>query len=193
MTHMDDATKAAADAALVESMVQQLRDCVSVGDEMTLDHATLIDDAADWIAGEPARQQAACDRRAENMREACAQALDTRSCCCDGIVREVPLTATPLGDEIAALRTENERLRAWVSTVAEALGAIEPVSDCRVELGAEAAAQMAEALRARVAELEAQLAKAAQEASDARRQRDQLHDRVARLEALIADGMGGKP
>mgnify|MGYP000632584216 CR=1 FL=1 len=50
---MNDDVKAANDA-LVESMVRQLRDCVSVGDEMTLDHACLIDDAADWIAGEPA-------------------------------------------------------------------------------------------------------------------------------------------
>lgn len=45
---------------------------------------------------------------------------------------------------------ERDALRAWVSAVSEALGAIEPVSDCRVELSADAAAALAESLRAQV-------------------------------------------
>lgn len=45
---------------------------------------------------------------------------------------------------------ERDALRAWVSAVSEALGAIEPVSDCRVELSANAAAALAESLRAQV-------------------------------------------
>lgn len=51
-----------------------------------------------------------------------------------------------------AVKAEAERdaLRAWVSAVSEALGAIEPVSDCRVELSADAAAALAESLRAQV-------------------------------------------
>lgn len=61
---MNDETKAA-NEALVESMLRQLRGCVSVGDEMTLDHACLIDDAADWIAGEPARLAAKAEEPPE--------------------------------------------------------------------------------------------------------------------------------
>lgn len=45
---------------------------------------------------------------------------------------------------------ERDALRAWVSAVSEALGAIEPVSDCRVELSADAAAALAGSLRAQV-------------------------------------------
>lgn len=102
--------KAAADAALVESMVQQLRDCVSVGDEMTLDHATLMDDAADWIAGEPARLAAAREEQREadalallalaDPECSCAQEEDVCAACeVDGyarVIRATPLTATPL-------------------------------------------------------------------------------------------------
>ena len=49
-----------------------------------------------------------------------------------------------------AIAAERDALRAWVSAVSEALGAIEPVSDCRVELSANAAAALAESLRAQV-------------------------------------------
>ena len=59
------------------------------------------------LDGEPARTQAACDRRAEEVREACAQRLvgnlATRGDAIDA-VRATPLTATPLADENAALR-----------------------------------------------------------------------------------------
>lgn len=68
-------------------------------------------------------------------------------------VMSTPLDATPLD---ATPLAERDRLRTWVSTVSEALGAIEPVSDCRVELGADAAASVAASLRARVAALEAE-------------------------------------
>lgn len=101
---MNDDVKAANDA-LVESMVRQLRDCVSVGDEMTLDHACLIDDAADWIAGEPARLAAA----REEQREVCAVNLEAAIGRGKGWavnVRATPLTATPLADEITALRAQ---------------------------------------------------------------------------------------
>lgn len=49
-----------------------------------------------------------------------------------------------------AIAAERDALRAWVSAVSEALGAIEPVSDCRVELSADAAAALAGSLRAQV-------------------------------------------
>ncbi len=92
----------AANEALVESMIQQLRDCVSVGDEMTLDHACLIDDAADWISGEPARQAAAVAAAREEQARADMEAVN------DALARGESwtpnLTATPLADEIAALR-----------------------------------------------------------------------------------------
>lgn len=119
---MNDETKVAADAALVESMVQQLRDCVSVGDEMTLDHASLIDDAADWIAGEPARLAVARDDAAEEMVEACA--VEFHAALREGRAVVLPnLHATP-------------RVRYWTDL-------------------AQAEARDAAALRARVAELEA--------------------------------------
>ena len=70
---MNDDVKAAADAALVESMVQQLRDCVSVGDEMTLNDASLIDDAVDWIEGEPARTAAAVAAAAKPLADRIAE------------------------------------------------------------------------------------------------------------------------
>ncbi len=82
LTVTDDVTddvKAAADAALVESMVRQLRDCVSVGDEMTLDHACLIDDAADWITGEAARTAAAVAAATALCAKQCAEALERSS------------------------------------------------------------------------------------------------------------------
>lgn len=115
---MTDDDAKAANAALVESMVQQLRDCVSVGDEMTLDHATLIDDAADWIAGEPARLAAA----REEQREADARHLarfwygvDANAVNIYGpvaVVRHTPLDSTPLGDEVRALRARVAELEA---------------------------------------------------------------------------------
>jgi len=70
---VNDDVKAAADAALVESMVQQLRDCVSVGDEMTLNDASLIDDAVDWIEGEPARTAAAVAAAAKPLADRIAE------------------------------------------------------------------------------------------------------------------------
>ena len=103
---MTDDVKAAADAALVESMLRQLRGCVSVGDEMTLDHASLIDDAEDWIAGEAARAAAAVAAAREEQREVCASAAYRRAPG-DSVldaVRAAPLTATPLADMLADLR-----------------------------------------------------------------------------------------
>lgn len=108
----------------------------------------------------------------ENLREACAleaiEALietgeDPRAADSLGDrLRGVPLNATPLNDETNQLlrdqliieATERDRLRTWVTAVSEALGAIEPVSDCRVEMGVEAAVKVAESLRARVARAE---------------------------------------
>jgi metal-sulfur cluster biosynthetic enzyme len=46
-----------------------------------------------------------------------------------------------------------------VSAVSEALGAIEPVSDCRVELSADAAAALAGTLRAQVEAARAECAR----------------------------------
>ena len=147
------------------------------------DHATLLA----HIDGEPARIAAAC----EEVREAVARHVMGPALKRDpdlfadhleevyaATIRRMPLTATPLADEIAALRArvaelerdsaamtvtanaevaaglaiaaERDVLRAWVSAVSEALGAIEPVSDCRVELSANAAAALAESLRAQV-------------------------------------------
>lgn len=86
--------------------------------------------------------------------------------------------ATLLADELRTLRAENDRLRTWVSTVSEALGAIEPVSDCRVEMSAEASAKVAESLRALVADMET--------IDEALRQENTtLRARVAELEAQL--------
>lgn len=108
----------------------------------------------------------------ENLREACAleaiEALietgeDPRAADSLGDrLRDVPLNTAPLNDETNQLlrdqliieATERDRLRTWVTAVSEALGAIEPVSDCRVEMGVEAAVKVAESLRARVARAE---------------------------------------
>ena len=157
---MSDDVKAA-NEALVESMLRQLRDCVSVGDEMTLDHACLIDDAADWIAGEPARIAAAC----EEVREACAQRVPSigQPHDCFEAVRATPLTATPLAD---ALRLANETVvkLAQASTEAQASAAegVRYWTDL-----AQAEARDAAALRARVAELEAAANTAGADASAA--------------------------
>lgn len=139
----------------------------------------------EWRAGAADRDElrADCERRIaaarEEQREACAIDAEERVGCASTYdeIRSVPLDATPLADELRTLRAALERanegvrywtdlaqaeardaaaLRTWVSTVSEALGAIEPVSDCRVEMSAEASAKVAESLRARVAELEAQ-------------------------------------
>ena len=111
---MNDDVKAAADSALVESMLRQLRGSVSVGDEMTLDHACLIDDVEAWIAGEPARIAAAVAAAREEQRASDAEhlariwyGLPDAGRADHGpvaVVRATPLTATPLADEIAALR-----------------------------------------------------------------------------------------
>ena len=104
---MNDDVKAAADAALVESMVRQLRDCVSVGDEMTLDHACLIYDAADWIAGEDARTAAAVAAATTLCVKQCAEALE-RS---DDDEREVSqsLREQLIAAEARVAELENER------------------------------------------------------------------------------------
>lgn len=109
-----------ANEALVESMVQQLRDCVSVGDEMTLDHASLIDDAADWIEGESQRIAAAVAKAREEQREAdlCAVpsaawgVADYRMGVDDARreIRSTPLTATPLADELERSWQETARM-----------------------------------------------------------------------------------
>ena len=106
---MDDDVKAAADAALVESMVRQLRDCVSVGDEMTLDHAALIDDAADWIAAEPARTAAAVAAAREEQRAVDRDLVELGAEFCDCIeaMEDAGVDATPLADRIAELEAFN--------------------------------------------------------------------------------------
>lgn len=117
---MTDDVKAA-NGALVESMVRQLRDCVSVGDEMTLDHASLIDDAADWIDGEAARTAAAVAAKVEEVRSACAQAAahwaresglayGEPSHLFDAVMA-VPLDSTPLADEMRDEREVSQSLR----------------------------------------------------------------------------------
>jgi hypothetical protein len=99
---------------------------VSVGDEMTLDHASLIDDAADWIAGEPARLAAA----REEAVAACA--VEFERALAEGESFTLPGLATPLADEITALReayakreaallAERDALRAAVATADEAV------------------------------------------------------------------------
>lgn len=97
---MNDDVKAA-NEALVESMVRQLRDCVSVGDEMTLDHASLIDDAVDWIAGEAARTAAAvAAAREEQAQSDLTSMMHSHA---TGESWSCNLTATPLADRIAEL------------------------------------------------------------------------------------------
>ena len=90
-----------------------------------------------WLDGEPARQQAACDRRAEEVREADANFIDRNLGGPIGAtivagIQSLPLTATPLGDELRDEREVSQSLR-------EQLIAAEAERD---------------ALRARVAELE---------------------------------------
>lgn len=182
---MNDETKAA-----LESLRREMAD----GDPDWWKRERLI---FNHIDSEPARLAAAL----EDLREACALRVDAVKCYgygveadepgvrdqCAGEVRDTPLDATPLADEldeahrgereawrqVDEVRTERDALRRWVFSVSEALGAIEPVSDCRVELGAEAAAQMAEALRAR--DVEDRLGGAL------------LVAEVASLRALVAD------
>ena len=101
--------------------------------------------------------------RAHGAREVLGKLLVERDALraqVEALERERDMLQTALRDNSAAhsetgkmlLRAEAERdaLRAWVSAVSEALGAIEPVSDCRVELSADAAAALAGTLRAQV-------------------------------------------
>lgn len=83
---MNDDVKAAADAALVESMVRQLRDCVSV---------------SDWIAGEPARTASAVAAAREETVAACA--MEFERALAEGEAFTLTGLATPLADRIAEL------------------------------------------------------------------------------------------
>lgn len=119
---MDDAVK-----ALVEKLRGWAPDGLTPNEKLTLA----------WLDGEPARQQAACDRRAEEVREADANFIDRNLGGPIGAtivagIRSLPLTATPLGDELRDEREVSQSLR-------EQLIAAEAERD---------------ALRARVAELE---------------------------------------
>ncbi len=83
-----------------------------------------------------ARQQLERAEKAEVERDALK--LEVESLARDMVAMTVTANA-----EVAAglaIAAERDALRAWVSAVSEALGAIEPVSDCRVELSADAAA-----------------------------------------------------
>lgn len=92
------------------------------------------------IDGEPARLAAAL----ENLREACARRFWDSTAA--EHVRATPLDATPLEDENAALRAENERLRAQLLDIHDAL---HRACDGKVDLPHEI-----RTLRARVVELE---------------------------------------
>ena len=167
---MSDDVKAA-NEALVESMLRQLRDCVSVGDEMTLDHACLIDDAADWIAGEPVRIAA----KGEEVREACARhiwAMSRRPTAEElmemvGFARSTPLTATPLADEIAAMRARVAELEAAANTA-----------------GADASAAALRAM-ARATKAEAERDEAQRGEQEAWRQTDQMRAERDALRARV--------
>lgn len=156
-TSLSDDVKAA-NEALVESMVQQLRDCVSVGDEMTLDHASLIDDAADWIEGEPQRIAAAVAKEREEQREADLDAIpsgawgvvDYRMGVDDARreIRNTPLTATPLADENAALRERVAELEVRLGQAERDAAADEARGNYFKKIAEEAEAERDEAVKA---------------------------------------------
>ncbi len=158
---MNDDVKAAADSALVESMLRQLRGSVSVGDEMTLDHACLIDDVEAWIAGEPARIAAAVAAAREEQRASDAEhlariwyGLPDAGRADHGpvaVVRATPLTATPLADEIAALRARVAELEHQREGML--MGGVTTEARQQLERAEKAEAER-DALRARVFEVE---------------------------------------
>lgn len=148
---MNDETK----AELMKRTREWLQSCVNAATRSGVpEEADLEAFILAHIDGEPARRAAA----REEQREWCARHWEQTAASTDDlsiddlippdVIRATPLDATPLADELRTLREENDRLRTWVSTVSEALGAIEPVSDCRVEMSAEASAKVAESLRA---------------------------------------------
>ena len=125
------------------------------------DHAALLA----HIDGEPARIAAAC----EETREACARRVPSigQPHDCFEAVRTTPLTATPLGD---ALRLSNETVVKLAQAFASAVdgmsdaGKAATEAQARADEGvrywtdlAQAEARDAAALRARVAELEAEV------------------------------------
>lgn len=146
-----------------------LASCVRVATENGVpEEADLEAAALAHIDGEPARLAAAMDRREEVVLTVCAERQaaavaaareEQREACAryvgaefdldiaDASVRRTPLTATPLADEIAALRAEVVSLRAHQAAIEAVL---EPSSNIETTLGGRV-----KALRARVAELEA--------------------------------------
>lgn len=153
---MNDETKA---AELIEAMQADL----SVGDEITLDHAAAVDNLCDWVRGEPARLAAA----REEQREACAR--EAKEYCCgqepERVVRATPLTSTPLGDENAALKAEKET--EWQAHLAEKAAFVSEVA----------------ALKVRVAELEAYASLADADAASEEKRGDELEARAEKAEA----------
>lgn len=127
---MNDDVKAA-NEALVESMVRQLRDCVSVGDEMTLDHASLIDDAVDWIAGEAARTAAAvAAAREEQAQSDLTSMMHSHA---TGESWSCNLTATPLADRIAVMGLQMTELEGLLKRAEAERDAARADAKARVE------------------------------------------------------------
>lgn len=139
---MNDETK----AELMKRTREWLQSCVNAATRSGVpEEADLEAFILAHLDGEPARLAAAL----ENMREACALRVDAVKCYgygveadepgvrdqCAGEVRDTPLDATPLAD---ALERANEGVRYWTDL-------------------AQAEARDAAALRARVAELEAEV------------------------------------
>lgn len=115
-----------------------------------------------WIA-EHDRYAESCKWHADRAEKAESE-RDALKLEVESLVRDmVAMTATANAEVAAglAIAAERDALRTWVSAVSEALGAIEPVSDCRVELSADAAAALAESLRAERDALRAQVASVA--------------------------------
>jgi hypothetical protein len=98
------------------------------------------------IDGEAARTADAAARAREEQRAACVRTLDPPySCLCAARVVEVPLTATPLADELRALRERAEKAEAFVWVARELSSRLEKAEAERDE----ALAAMHVALRAK--------------------------------------------